>query len=37
MTLPRGALVLSLTTSMCMISGAIAVRKAVALAPADLY
>jgi hypothetical protein len=29
--------VLGLTTSMCTISGAIAVRKALALAPADLY
>ncbi len=37
MSLARGAWVLCLTTSMCVISGAIAVRKAVALAPADLY
>ncbi|MGH9141313.1 MAG: ABC transporter permease DevC [Vicinamibacterales bacterium] len=37
MSLMRGAVVLCLTTSMCMISGAIAVRKALALAPADLY
>jgi putative ABC transport system permease protein len=37
MSLTRGALVLGLTVSMCVISGAIAVRKAVALAPADLY
>jgi hypothetical protein len=29
--------VLGLTISMCVISGAIAVRKALALAPADLY
>jgi len=37
MSLTRGAWVLCLTTSMCVISGAIAVRKALALAPADLY
>ena len=37
MSLMRGAWVLFLTTSMCVISGAIAVRKALALAPADLY
>jgi putative ABC transport system permease protein len=37
MSLTRGALVLGLTVSMCVVSGAIAVRKAVALAPADLY
>jgi putative ABC transport system permease protein len=37
MSLTRGALLLCLTTSMCVISGAIAVRKALALAPADLY
>lgn len=37
MSLTRGAWVLCLTISMCVISGAIAVRKALALAPADLY
>jgi putative ABC transport system permease protein len=37
MSLTRGALVLGLTISMCVFSGAIAVRKAIALAPADLY
>ena len=37
MTFGRGALVFCLTTSMCMVSGALAVRKALALAPADLY
>jgi putative ABC transport system permease protein len=37
MSLTRGAWVLGLTISMCVISGAIAVRKALALAPADLY
>ena len=37
MSLTRGAWVLGLTTSMCVISGAIAARKAVAMAPADLY
>ena len=37
MSLARGTVVLCLTTAMCTISGAIAVRKAVALAPADLY
>jgi putative ABC transport system permease protein len=37
MSLARGAVVLGLTTSMCVIAGAIAVRKAIALAPADLY
>ena len=37
MSLTRGALVLGLTTSMCVLAGAIAVRKAIALAPADLY
>nr|UXE44887.1 hypothetical protein Hi04_10k_c3826_00024 [uncultured bacterium] len=37
MSLTRGAWVLCLTSSMCVISGAMAVRKALALAPADLY
>jgi putative ABC transport system permease protein len=37
MSFARGALVLGLTISMCVMSGAIAVRKALALAPADLY
>jgi putative ABC transport system permease protein len=37
MSLPRGAWVLGLTMSMCVIAGAIAARKALALAPADLY
>jgi putative ABC transport system permease protein len=37
MSLTRGAWVFCLTISMCVISGAIAVRKALALAPADLY
>jgi type IV secretory pathway VirB3-like protein len=37
MSLTRGAWVLGLTMSMCVIAGAIAVRKALALAPADLY
>ena len=37
MSLTRGAWVFCLTVSMCVISGAIAVRKALALAPADLY
>jgi putative ABC transport system permease protein len=37
LSLGRGALVLALTTAMCVVSGAIAMRKAVALAPADLY
>jgi putative ABC transport system permease protein len=37
MSLPRGAWVLGLTISMCVIAGAIAARKALALAPADLY
>ena len=37
MSLMRGAVVFGLTISMCVISGAIAVRKALALAPADLY
>src|SRR4029077_10461168 len=37
MSLTRGAWVLGLTIAMCVISGAIAVRKALALAPADLY
>ena len=37
MSLMRGAWVLCLTTSMCVMSGAMAVRKALALAPADLY
>jgi putative ABC transport system permease protein len=37
MSVTRVAWVLLLTTAMCVISGAIAARKAVALAPADLY
>lgn len=37
MSLTRGAWVLCLTTSMCVAAGAIAVRKALALSPADLY
>lgn len=37
LSLTRGAWVLCLTTAMCVISGAIAARKAIALAPADLY
>jgi putative ABC transport system permease protein len=37
MSLARGAWVLCLTTFMCAVSGAIAARKAIALAPADLY